>query len=74
MIIYNNGKSRKVYSNGNDLNGILKFITDNKKLFSQDGGSKTRGSKTRGSKTRRSKTRRSKTHRKQNKKRHYRKR
>ena len=59
MIIYNNGKSRKMHANGNDLNGILKFITDNKKLFTQDGGRKTRRSK-----THRSKTRRSKTHKK----------
>ena len=63
MIIYNNGKSRKMHANGNNLNGILKFIIDNKKLLTQDGGGKTRRGKTRRGKTRRGKTRRGKTRR-----------
>ena len=40
MITYNNGKSRKMHNNANDFESILKFITDNKRLFFQTGGSK----------------------------------
>ena len=64
MIVYNNGNSRKVYKKGNDLNEIINFIIENKRLFTQNGGSKYKN-------TRRKKQRRKKQ--RQTQKRHRRK-
>jgi thiol-disulfide isomerase/thioredoxin len=64
MIVYNNGNFKKVYKKGNDLNEIIKFIIENKQLFTQNGGSKYKN-------TRRKNTRRKKQRRTQ--KRHRRK-
>ena len=69
MIIYNNGKSRKLHTGANDFDSIIKFITGNKQLFMQNGGSvrrrNTHRRNTRRRNTRRRNTRRRNTRRKQ---------
>jgi thiol-disulfide isomerase/thioredoxin len=74
MIVYNNGNFKKVYKKGNDLNEIIKFIIENKQLFTQNGGSKyknTRRKKQRRKNTRRKKQRRTQKQRRSQKRQHH---